>query len=182
MLGATAHSLHYLFSEMYFGQYLQQPTPAFLLNPQATVSPQIAYENPSLGAVAALLLALLVIILCLVFAIAILASALTSHAQARQRLRILWLTNGNLTVQIGTIDAAQPVHGSKDLRCRLEPGCYSSHWLVILCLSHNRGPEQPGRPPKRKRFCILLARDCLSNEGFRHLRLWMRLVAPNQLR
>lgn len=181
VLGATAHTLHFLFSEIYLGQYLQQPagkTTLFV----ASVSPGIAYETPALAAVPAIAIILIALITSLAFIIAVLASALNANAQARQRMSILWQPNGNLQVRMQNDAGRQTIRQHQNrLQCRLEPGCYSSHWLVILHLSHSRESNHSGKHPVRERFCILIARDSLANQAFRHLRLWMRLVAPQQL-
>lgn len=186
VLGATAHTLHFLFSEIYLGQYLQQPASTALFV-EASVSPGIAYENPALAAVPAISMILIALITSLALIIAILASALNANTLAQQRLSILWQPNGNLQVRLQTHAGIKPQpHHKDELQCRLEPGCYSSHWLVILHLSYSLESSyadsgHTDTPPQRERFCILLARDSLSNQAFRHLRLWMRLVAPQQL-
>ncbi len=180
VLGATAHTLHYLFSEIYLGQYLQKPAASAIFpDIEASLATAITHENQPLAAIPALLLALIAVIISFAFTIAIVNGAVITHLEARQRMRILWQSNGNLRVQIET--TKHSLNYKKNLRCRLAPGCYSSHWLVILSLRECHESNDSGTPYRSQQFFILLARDSMANENFRHLRLWMRLVAPHQL-
>lgn len=137
-------------------------------------------ESPGLFRIVAL--AVVVLLTAFVTMLAILRSAVNAHNDACKRLSICWNPDGTLSLRSSATVNNLPLAANEDHLCLLQPGSYNSHWLVILrcCLVSSRA-EQVTATQNSKRFCILLARDSLTFESFRHLRLWMRLVAPRQL-
>lgn len=142
-------------------------------------------ESP--GTLLILVAAMAVLVTMAGMTLAILRSAINAHNDACKRVWIRWNPDGTLAIKTAEIINNLPFAPGKQYHCQLEPGSYNSHWLVILRCSldvshtHQADPALKRKQQKRKRFCILLARDSLSFASFRHLRLWMRLVAPTHL-
>ena len=202
LFGAAAHLLHYLMSEFYLGKFLQAPfqqataSPAihpsnlasfelnhdFAFHSVGVLDNEIIREQPALSLWQVITGTILVVMGSLCIAVAILKSALHAHQDACKRLSIHWYPNGQLDVFLRTHVSNLPLATGRLQQCQLESGGYNSHWMVILRCSHQiASSDSEAFTQGDKRFCILLARDTLPDESFRHLRLWMRLVAPKQL-
>lgn len=153
-----------------------------------------------IGTLPALVFCVLAVMLTLAFAIAILSSALLAQAEATKQLALQWRDGGKFLIRLEQPLKSLPLSPNVWHRCQLQKGCYNSHWMVVVSLGLSENAENTsnetgnaiastkgwassrsaGNQRKSKRFCILLARDSVSEVSFRHLRLWMRLVAPYQ--
>jgi len=111
-------------------------------------------------------------VLCFVatstLSILILKSALVTWRDANKRIHMLWLSDNTVALTPADIEgqkdelASEIYHPAK--------GSYNNHFCLVLALS-DVSPQPHAGKTKR----LVLARDAISDDAFRLLRVWMQL-------
>jgi len=170
VFGSVAHIIHFLANEYELAPLARTNTSLFTALAQ-TGQPGVTLASQTAKGFIALLLALIAVLV-------LLRSAVHTHRDACKRLLICWQDRGHFRIYLERALAGLPTGTHKWHHCVLDKGCYTSHWAVVLWLCPVDADENR---LERSRFCILIMRDAVEEQTFRHLRLWMKLVAPGQL-